>query len=181
MSRRYGNIIQSARLRPALDRYITYLNGTATRPSRVGTRGARGNTKVVFVTPFMFDIPTGQIVQSSVDPADYSALSAVINANSGAVTDAAGASDPVRRVGFSAARLVTFGNATRSTSVATSEITGLSYLKYNGDRRSCPFGRQAATDDMFDAFEDMKAAWLTTNAGLAVKRVSLQRERYNFS
>lgn len=181
MSRRFSRIQSSARLRPALDKYIAYLNGTATRTSRVGTQGARGNTKVVYVTPFAFDLPANTSVKSTVAPDDYTRLAPFINAGGtgGEVTDAA-AGDIESRNGFSAARVIFLFNNSRSVSKVTSEITGLPYLKYAAQRFSCPFGRKAATDDMVDTFDDIKTAILAANQNAAVKRVSLQKEKYAY-
>lgn len=175
----YSDIRASARLRPALDRYIQYLNGELTRPSRVGTQGARTNTKTVYLTPFGFDIAVDDIYSSTVDPNDYSALSSLITGNGGDSAETL-TKDLIIRPGFIAARFVTFLNASRAVEVKTSDITGLEYLKYNGTRRSCPFGRATATDDQDDVFAAAKAAFLAANTGAAVKRASLSREKLKY-
>lgn len=181
MGRRYSRITQSARYTQALNRYVQYLQGTLTRTSRVGTQGARGNTKTVYVVPFGFDLPTSTYVKSTVKPDDYTFLAPRINTSGtgGEVLENT-VGDIEQRTGFSAARVVSFINSTRVVSVVPSDITGLQYLKYNGDRRSCPFGRKTATDDLFDSFDAIKAALRTANASAAVCRISLQKERYNY-
>ena len=78
---------------------------------------------------------------------------------------------------FRAARIVFFTNATRAVQVATSDVTGLRYLSYNGERSSCPFGRNLENDDQMDAFLQVKAALLQAFSGNEIKRVSLTREQ----
>lgn len=182
MGRRYSDITGSARLRPALDRYIAYLQGTATRPSRINTRGARGASQTVFVNPFGFDVGLEEVIGVTVKPEDFTALSVRVNeAGTGAeVLAAKGTKTAVERAGFSPARVVYFSNATRSVTVATSDITGLEYLKYAGDRQSCPFGRKTATDDMEDCFQLIKAGIQIADASKVIKRVSLTKERLSY-
>lgn len=182
MARRYSDILQSARLRPAADRYIQYLQGQLTRPSRVGTQGAREATQAVFITPFGFDLAAAQVIRALVNPAHYADLAPRINAVTGAsVADTIGANSLSQVSKFSAARVVWFRNATRSVQVTTSDITGLEYLKYNGDRSACPFGRDDSTStaDQYDVFQEVKAELLGLT-GFAVNRVSLQRERLGY-
>ena len=182
MSRRFSRILGSSRLRPAADRYIQYLSGTLTRPSRVGQGGPRQATQSVYYYPFGLDLPTDQVLTAKVDPAHYNILAPVINGVTGVeITNGLGAKtlSPLR--GISPARVVWFRNATRSVQVATSTITGLEYLKYNGDRYACPFGRDGATStaDMYDAFSEIKGDLLST-PGFVISRVSIQRERLSY-
>lgn len=179
MGRRYSRIVQSSRLRSAADRYIAYLQGQLDRPSRVGTQGPRTNTKVVYVTPFGFDIPTDAIYQSSVSPDSYTFLQALINGNDGEVAENTTKTvEPVK--GFSAARIRVLISQNRTTTVQTSDITGLQYLKYGGNRYSCPFGRKAETDDQHDVFRDIKTAFFTANATAETKRCNLSREKFSY-
>jgi hypothetical protein len=181
MARRYSRIREAGQLNIALTNYIQYL--TQPRERNVGTRGARPDSKAVYVVPFGFDLPatTERVrVRNSVD--GYTDLAARINVagTGGKVADALG-SNTVAQVGqFSPARLVWFRNATRSTSVVRSDITNLEYLKYAGDRSSCAFGRENADDNEYDAFDAIKSSILATS-GLAINRVSLSRERYSYS
>lgn len=179
MSRRYSNIIQSGRLRAAADRYIAYLQGQLERPSRVGTQGPRKNTKVVYITPFGFDIPVEEIYQSTVAPDAYTYLQGLINANDGEVSETTTKTAAPAR-GFSAARIRILISANRSVEVKTSDITGLEYLKYNGTRHSCPFGRKTETDDQHDVFQAIKTAFFTANSTAEVKRCNLGREKYSY-
>lgn len=180
MANRFSRITESARLRPALDRYVQYLSGTATRPSRINTRGAVAARRSVWVTPFTFDIDTGEGVKVTTAQDDYTFLSPIITASSRAAVIESAPTTSLEIPGFKAARLIFFMNQTRSVSVATSDVTGLQYLKYAGDRRSSVFGRQTATDDETDAFRDLKARLLTNYASAAVKRVSLSPEKSQY-
>lgn len=179
MSRRYSRISASARLRPALDKYIQHLSGTVTRPSRINTRGAIGARQDVALLPFTFTVTAGQKVIVPTNAADLTALQGTINASSRAEIDTAvsAVTSPLRIPGFRAARVVSFINPARSVSVATSDITGLQYLKYSGTRRSVVFGAQAANDDERDAFLDIKARLIVANASAVVKRFSLVPEK----
>jgi hypothetical protein len=182
MANRYSRISQSARLRPALDRYVAYLQGTATRPSRVGTQGAAPERQEVAIYPFTFALTTGQKIIVTTGKADLAIQAATINASSRAEVDTAvgAVTNPQRIPGFRAARVVSFINATRSAAPATSDVTGLQYLKYNGTRRSVVFGAKTANDDERDAFLDVKARLITANASAAIKRFSLIPEKSQY-
>ena len=182
MSKRYSRIASSARLRPALDKYIQHLSGTATRTSRINTRGAIGEKQEVAIIPFTFTVNAGEKVIVTTNKDDLQSQSGVINASSRAQIDTAvsAVTSPLRIPGFRAARVVSFINASRAVSVATSDVTGLQYLKYNGTRRSVVFGAQSANDDERDAFLDVKARISTANAAAAVKRISLVPERSQY-
>jgi hypothetical protein len=182
MAKRYSDILQSARLRPALDRYVDYLQGTVTRPSRINTQGDRQATNPVYVYPFGLDLATGQVITAYYSTARDNALVAIINAVTGINVDTTlGASTPVERRGFKAARVVWFRNATKTKTVGTSTVTGLQYLRYAGTRLSCPFGRDDASSpaDMFDGFNAVKTS-LKAQPNLAVNRVSLVKESFKY-
>lgn len=182
MAKRYSDILQSARLRPALDRYVDYLQGTVTRPSRINTQGDRAAVNPVFIYPFGLDLAANQVVTAYYSTARDNALVAIINAVSGLNVDTTiGANTAVERAGFRAARVVWFRNATKTKTVGTSAVTGLQYLKYAGTRLSCPFGRDDASSpaDMFDGFASVKAS-LKTQPNLAVNRVSLVKESFQY-
>ncbi|MBE9159720.1 hypothetical protein IQ265_23205 [Nodosilinea sp. LEGE 06152] len=178
MGRRYSDIKRAAKLQQGLTNYINHLQTAATRPSKVGTRGARDLSQIVYIEPFTVGIEADEVVQARCSPTSFTTLSTAINASSIArVTAALGAKTVVNFPKFSPARIVLFRNNTRAVTVATSDVTGLQYLKYNGNRFSCPFGATADIDDQMDSFLDVKARLLTANAAAAVKRVSLVREK----
>lgn len=179
MGRRYSDIKRATELKEALTRYTTYL--TTPRPRQLNSRGPRDTSKIVFLAPFTITVGTDEVVQARVNPAHYTKLGASINgAGTGAeVLETVGAKTLIDLGRFSSARVVLFENSTRSVTVATSDVTGTQYLKYAGDRYSCPFGAKLATDDMIDAYQAVKAAVLVagTTATADVKRVSLIREK----
>lgn len=178
MGRRYSDIKRAARLQAGLTNYVNYLQNSATRPSRLGTQGPRNLTQIVYLEPFTIGVEADEVVAARCTPESFNTLNATINASPvAAVTSAVGAKAVVSIPKFSAARLVLFRNNTRVVSVARSDVTGLEYLKYNGDRFSCPFGATADNDDLMDSFADVKTRVLAANAGAAVKRVSLVREK----
>jgi hypothetical protein len=177
---RYSRIRQAAQLQLALTALRAY--DDTPRTPQLNTRGAQGPFTNVYVNPFGFDIETDEVIRVRNNAPAYTALATAINTtDTGAeVTNALGSKTVAIRGGFSAARIIWFRNATRSVTTPRSAVTNLQYLKYAGDRSSCAFGRKAATDNMHDAFSQIKGVLLTSNAGLAVNRVTLQPERVRY-
>ena len=176
MGSRYSDIRRGAQLNEDLNNYINYLS--TPRTPNVGGGTPRGAQRQLFLTPFGQDIETDQVVQVQANADSYTALSAYIVSGNGAAVDTAVGTKTIANLkGFRPARVVWFRNATRSVTVARSEVTNRQYLKYAGDRASCPFGRATATDDQMDVFNAIKADILTNNASLEVNRVSLTREK----
>lgn len=180
MGSRYSRIRQGAQLNIALTNYIQHL--TEPRTPDVGSRGPRPPRKSVYVTPFGFDLPTGELARASNGVDDYAVLATQINAagTGGEITDTLGSSTIAQVGRFSPARIVWFRNTSLVTTVTRSDVTNLQYLKYSGDRSSCAFGRAAADDNQYDAFDAIKAAILGSNPSLELNRVSLTREKYSY-
>lgn len=179
MAARYARIRQAPNLVEANQRRIAY--ESAVRPRRVGSQGPRDPRKAAYVTPFGIDIASGTLAKTSSTVNGYTALAAAINAGGtgGKVTDTLGSNEIAPLFRFKAAKIVWFRNATVSTSTPTSDVTGLEYLKYNGDRDVCPFGRNLETDNIHDVFNTIKAG-LVSNASLKVNRVTLTRENISY-
>lgn len=181
MASRYSKIKQAAQLTEALNNLQLYEK--TPRPKKVNTRGARDPAKNVYIIPFGVDIETDEVVRVRNSVEGYTALATLINTagNQGETTDARGTKTPAIVGGFRPARIVWFRNASRSVTVGTSEATKQKYLKYNGDRSTCAFGRGTATDNQYDAFNEIKTTILASNPSLEVNRVSITREviRYN--
>ena len=178
---RYSDIRRGAQLNQALTRYTSYL--TTPRTSNVNSRGALDAQQTVGVVPFDLDI-TGDYVAVRSPVAGVSQLKDEIDGVTGLkVLAAADLNSKTAQAvtGFKPARVVTFQNATRAVTVATSDVTSQQYLKYSGDRFSCAFGRatKTGTGKMVDLFDALKVA-LKARTGLAVNRVSLTPERYSF-
>lgn len=174
---RYSDIKRAAKLKQGLDNYINYLQTLGTRPSRIGTQGPRDLSVNLFLQPFTVTVAVDERVQARCSTESNTKLRTVVDgANDASVSTTLGANTLISLPKFRAARIVYFENSTRSVQVETSDVTGLQYLKYAGERFSLPFGAQAATSDQTDAFLAAKAAILAANAAAAVKRVSLTRE-----
>lgn len=173
---RYSDIRRGQRLNQSLQNYVTYL--TTPRTPNLNTRGARAAQRNVYIEPYGVDVATDEIfvVRSPVE--GYNRLATLINGagTQSQVGDTAGAKTPNEVAGFQPAKLVTFENATRSVTVATSDITQNRYLKYAGERYSCAFGKKTATDDLLDAIEILRAA-AKARANLEINRVSVTVER----
>jgi hypothetical protein len=181
MSRRYSRILQGAQLNTALTAYIAHLQQPRTR--NVGTRGARPDSKFVYVTPFGLDLPTGQVARVNNATEGYTALAGRVNAagTGGEVVDTLGSLNVATIGRFNPARVVWFRNATRATTVVRSDVTNLQYLKYAGDRSSCAFGRKTATDNEYDVFGQIKSGIRTATPTLEINRITLTREKFNYN
>ncbi len=181
MAARYSRIRQAKQLENSLTNLRLYEDTPRVR--RVNSRGAREPSITVFVVPFGADVETDEVVAVRNVGIGYTALADKINAptTQGEVTNVRGAKTIVRVAGFNSAKVVWFRNATRSVEEKISDVTKDRYLKYNGTRSSCAFGRKATTDNQYDAFNEIKTAILTTGPTLAVNRVSLipEKIRYN--
>ena len=176
MGNRYSDIKRGAQLKEDLENYIQYLN--TPRTANVGSGTARGAQRTLFLSPFGQDLEPDEVVQVSANSDSYDALSSYIVAGNGAQLDTVpGTNQTISLPKYQAARVVWFRNSTRNVSVARSKVTNWQYLKYQGDRDSCPFGRATATDDQMDVFNAIKADILSSNPALAVNRVSLTREK----
>lgn len=174
---RYSDIKRGAKLKVGLDNYINHLQTMGTRPSRIGTRGAMNLDETLFIQPFTVTVGLTEYLQARCTTESRTKLLTIVDgAADAAISTAIGGGDLITLSKFRPARVVYFENSTRSVSVQTSDVTGLQYLKYAGERFSIPFGAQTATSDQTDAFLSAKAAILTANAAAAIKRVSLNRE-----
>lgn len=181
MASRYATIKRAAQLTESLRNLQIYEN--TIRPRKVNSRGAREPSKNAYVTPFGTDILTTEVVRVRTSVPGYTALATLINMpdNQAEVADTLGAKE-IRTVGgFRPARIIWFRNATRSVITKKSDVTKDDYLKYDGDRDTCPFGRKVIADNQYDAFNAIKTAVLGSNAGLAVNRVSLTPERIRYN
>lgn len=178
---RYSDIRRAAQLNQALTNYTSYL--TTPRTPNVNSRGALAAQKTIGVIPFDLDITDDYIAVRSPE-SGVARLQTVIDGVSGLKvfdTNELTGLTAASITGFKPARVTTFENTTRSVAVSTSDVTNQQYLKYNGDRFSCAFGRQtsAGTGKMIDLFDTLKAA-LKARSNLEVNRVSLVPERYRF-
>jgi len=177
---RYSDIRRGAQLQAALTAYTTYL--TTARTPNLSTTNDRPVQIGAGVIPFGTDI-AGDMVSVNCPQTGATRLKTLIDGVDGAkvFTAAEVTGDIEDIIGFKPARITTFENATKTKTIETSEVTGQRYLKYAGERFSAPFGREtkAGTDRMIPVFNALKAA-LLARTGLAVNRVSLSPEKFDF-
>lgn len=180
MASRYSTIRKAAQLAEAL-RNLRLYEDTPRQP-KLNSRGARKPSKNIYIVPFGRDLETDEVVRVRGSVAGYTALAGQINTAStqGEVTDQVGTKTVVTVSGFRPARVVWFRNATRSVIEKKSDVTKIDYLKYNGDRDSCAFGRKVATDNQYDAFDDIKTV-ITSSGALVINRVTLTPERIRYN
>ncbi|MGD1906448.1 MAG: hypothetical protein ACFB0C_10705 [Leptolyngbyaceae cyanobacterium] len=176
MGNRYSRIRRGAQYNEALTNYITHLS--TPRVPNLNSQGPRNLNKTVYVNPFKIDIAADELARAKMNPDHFVRLGARVNAagTGGSVEENLGANSIVALSKFRAARVVLFHNATRTVTVETSEVTRQRYLKYAGDRFSCPFGRNLENDDEADAFLGIRAAIEAAETGDIV-RVSWTREK----
>ncbi len=182
MGKRFSRIRQGAYYNQGLTNYIQYLQTAATRPRNLGTRPDYDFISV-FVWPFGADLGgTTERVEGRAQSAHYTTLAPLINGTgTGAeVSNAIGGNTLVSFGKFRPARVVWQRNASKTKTVETSQITGLKYLSYEAARLSCPFGRKADGDTIYDSFNALKGV-LKSQTGLAVNRVSLSEENIDYT
>jgi hypothetical protein len=171
-SKRYSRILTAARYYGAIDNYIKYIQDTTKRGSRVGTGTNRPKSKALFVDPFGIALATNQVVRQTASESAFTTYSSALGSRTTAVAPTNG--DLIIPVAdYKAARVVITtgrGNGVK----ATSNVTGLPYLKYGGKSTSLPFGRKDAPDTQSAAFAEIRTAILNITNGAIV---TLQPEK----
>ena len=136
----------------------------------------RGPQTALYLTPFGQDLEANSRVSAKASTPSYTELQTYIVAANGAeITTTLGTDTVVELKKYRAARIVWFHDENRTVQVATSNVTNQRYLKYNGTRHSCPFGRATETDDQMDVFNAIKADILAQNSTWEINRVSQKR------
>lgn len=183
MGRRFSRVKQGAYYNTALGNYIEYLNTAATRPRQIGTRDPM-DFKSVYVRPFGTNLGgTTELVEGRAQDTHITKLQPLINTASTKckvyIASGLESNTVVSLNGFKPARVIWQNATSRDTTVKVSQITGLQYLGYNNvGRYSCPFGRDAETDNIFSSFGSLKVL-LKSQAG-AINRVSLTEENITY-
>ncbi len=179
MAKRYRDIRRGNQLKNALDKYVTYLQTLGDAPPNIGSKGPIAPRILVEIEPFGLksgQAPIKALVRASGD--DYATLGVLFAAETDSKVTVPPTADAIRRDGFVPARISAFLHPTKTMTPKTSGITGQSYAKYAGKSRRCPFGRNAATDELFTSFAlittRFHAEFGTTNE---MRRISLQVER----
>lgn len=168
---RFSRIRQGARLGQAQTRYIQWLQQSATRPQRIGQGTARGPQVTLYLEPFGKDMPTGVLAVGRASNEARTIMSAAVGTRAQVSAPTNGGQ---KIPGFSPAKVILFVRTGNGT-VATSEITGLQYLKYTGNSHSHPYGRGTDTSLEYEEFNEIKAALL---AGAPNRRVSYKAEAF---
>lgn len=159
MSRRFSRIREAAYLNQAVDNYVQWLQTAATRPRNVGGGVDRPPSVELAIEPFGFTVAVGTAVRGTATTAARTQMSAAV----GTYAAPAGGGITLQRIpGYKAARVSLFIGTGNST-VATSEITGLRYLKYGGSSFSHPFGQNVGTDLEYDVFTAIRTALAGSN------------------
>lgn len=168
MGRRYSRILQASYLNQAVDNYVQYIQQASTRTRNIGGGTAKPPQVDLAIEPFNIDVASGEKWLARVGQPSRAQLGTGVGT---AVQEVGGSVDAIKVAGFQPARISVFIGSGSST-VATSKITGLRYLKYNGTNYSHPFGRVASTDREQEIFNNVKAALAGAN-----RRFSLRSER----
>lgn len=170
MGRRYSDIMRGPLLQEAYTRRQTYLNRPiADRNAGVGTGQPRSPSVSIAVAPFGVDLPagtTGFIVRSNTR--NRTRLGGAVGARAVAPPPATA----TRNAGFVPAKIRAFYPT--GSIAKTSEITGIRYLKYNGESYMHPFG-ETGTEREYEAFNEISTAIV---AGVGTARVSYSPEKF---
>ena len=170
MARRYSRILQATALAQAVDNYVNHITTAATRPRNVGSGTPRDAQQALAIEPFTIDVTASDKYLAFAGETARTRFTAAVGA---AAVEVGGAVTARRVAGWKPARITMFVG-TGSSAPATSAITGLRYLKYNGNSFSHPFGKKAATDTEYDTFLEIRAALAGTN-----RRFSIRSEAYS--
>lgn len=172
MPRRYSDIMRAPLLQEAYTKKKAYEDRPISeRYGGVGEGTPKSPTVLVAVEPFGEALATGvtgYIVRSN--QRNRTQLQAAI----GTYAKAPPGGDAVREGGFQPSMLkVTIISG--SGVATTSKITGIKYLKYNGQSYQHPFGQAAATDREYVVFGTLAAALALSNP---TARVGYKPEKF---
>lgn len=169
MARRFSRIRQAAYLSQAVDNYVQWIQNAASRVPNVGGGTPRPNQVELGIQPFNVDFDAASDVRFLARVSQPSRTFMESAVGTAAVVPG-GAITAQKVAGWKPAKITLFVGTGTSTA-ATSAITGLRYLKYNGTNYAHPFGKISATDREQTRFNAIKTALAGTN-----RRFSLQSE-----
>ncbi|MCP2727346.1 hypothetical protein [Limnofasciculus baicalensis] len=172
--RRNSRIIGAARLKGAVDKYLDYFVNTARQGARVGTGKPRLPSKDLFIVPFGQKVATGQQVRQTAAEPSWTKYKTDFSTYTDD-TPPTGDGNILRPANYKAARVVIITGRSDTGVPATSNVTGLKYLKYGGTSTGIPFGKNVAADEQESVFNTISAKIKLSAAG-GVK-VSWTRER----
>jgi hypothetical protein len=156
---------------------MQWLSSVDDRAPNIGQGRPRPTPREVFIKPFSFDIAANQLIpENATSEGAFAEHTAKVGA---LVSGAIGTDERLDIPRFRAARAV-FVTVTTSPTVATSNRTGLKYLKYSGpgDTVSIPFGRgNDATLDERDARNEIKGRTYPGGVIPATLRLSFRPEK----
>jgi hypothetical protein len=166
-------VLQGARKEAARTKYLAFLAGQSTRPSRIGLGDARPPTITLAVEPFGLDLPGTVVAACSALENAVLSLQGVAGvsvrvkqstavAQEGITLPLLGG-DSVVRADFSAARIIRKIAAGDKAKPEISKITGLTYGYIATKSISLPIGRKSASGDslseaLIDLSQPIKAA-----------------------
>lgn len=161
MAERYSRILSAATLYPQLKNYLNYIQTMDDRNPNVGQGRPRPASQVLFIRPFNYNLPVGQMHKTSGAQPTFNSYSSEgqIGSRVTSVTPT-GDGNVVDLDNFKPARvIITTGRSTTGT-VKTSRITKAKYLSYGGTSTSLPFGKANDTDTYADAVAAIRTTLL---------------------
>lgn len=176
MGRRYSQIKRGGEYKAALDKYVDYLQNMDTRPTKRvqgGARGARRKLEIRHVKPFGIETQADEFYQVRCSAESLTDLGAAVGTR---LTTAPNTATIETNKKFRPARFSAFKGSGAATYVQ-SKVTGLYYLKYEGDSYSLPFGAISDTEEEAAGSKIVKAAVLTAFGAADIKRISFTPER----
>lgn len=175
MAQRYSRILSSARYYSAISRYISHVQGTATRTSRIGQGEPRPISQKLYVMPFAVSLAAGQKVPVTAAQPTWNTYAGQFTGRTDATTPA-NENLIIKLDDYAAARVVIKTGMRSQATVATSQVTGLQYGSYGGRSTSIPFGKKTDTDGMLAAFTEIKTGLTPSMSGNYA--ISLIKEKF---
>jgi hypothetical protein len=184
----YSKVLIGARKEAARTKYLQFLAGTATRESKIGTKGNRPASIKLSVDPFGYALPSTVFAACSALKSAVTAFQAIaavssrVNqgtkvAQSGITLSILGPTDDALKLGdVTPARFIRKVYESANATPKASETTGLKYGYRKSASLSMPFGADAANETQATAFAAISAAVLAAAPTPDLTEVNLQPE-----
>jgi hypothetical protein len=158
MSRRFSDIRRAPLLAQALSNYQAYeARDLAERGQNIGTKGPASPALYVAITPFTLSLAAGDSYKCRTTTRNHNQLSSYLSTYSSTTL-----TNATKNGEFKPATVRLFVKT--GSTVSTSKITGIRYLKSNGNSYSHPFGASSGTDKEYEVFEGIATALQAASA-----------------
>lgn len=157
MSKKFSRVLNGARYQQELTNYLKWLQGQSDRQPNIGKKGNRPASKVLYVKPFGYSLPTGVLLEVTGQLTAWDTYKPAFSVH--AVDTLPSNTQSLKIRGYRAARVNIITGRTTAGTVKESHITGAKYLSYGGKAASIPFGQGASsTETEVQAFDLIKTS-----------------------